>query len=779
MKIRQRLKSNAYGLALLFIFGIALLARVYYQYDRVFADGWARFYEVDPWYHMRQIENVAHHFPHLNSFDPYMVYPGGNAVSTGPFVDLLIGFIAWVVGLGSPSQNVIDTVGAWAPAVMGALITIPVYVIGRELFNRTVGIIGAALVAILPGQILWRSMLGFPDHHVAELLFSTLTIMFIILAIKKAQEKGNTLAGLRNKDWKSLKTTLIYSLLAGVMLGLYLLSWRSGAFLVFIIFAFVIVQFIIDHLRERPTDYLGIVFIPAFLVALILRALPIWSTYKNENLQVPALIISILAFGACSLLSYGMVYKGIKKYYYPLLLIIGAGIGIGLFHLVDPSRLDTIFDKFTVFNPSSSMQTIAEVQGISLTQIWSWFAVAFYISLISLAIMGYFVFKGGSPTKTLLFVWGIIVLVATIGQNRNAYYLAITISILTAYFCWRILDLPNFTKTFGKNKQEAILTKKEKHKGIKTKREKLEATPVKRDAYGYAYAIVAIVVIFFLVFFPNIGHTMDQAETTTGPDDDWHESLVWMKDNTPDPFGDPDFFFAKYNSPTSGGYMYPESAYGVMSLWEYGYWITYMGHRIPNGTGGQGNAEMIASFFTSQSESEAIGILDQMGSKYVMIDYAMATLKFPAITVWAGKDTSEFFDMYHYVNSQGALVVTPLYYPAYYRSMSTRLYTFEGKAWDPDGWVKDHPEYQIQAISYIQREGYRELTDVKKFDSYAQATKFINDNSNYIIIGNSPYISPVPLEELTHFELIHKSPKVAITRLDETVSLVETFEYSR
>jgi dolichyl-diphosphooligosaccharide--protein glycosyltransferase len=64
-----------------------------------------------------------------------------------------------------------------------------------------------------------------------------------------------------------LKKPLLYSLLTGIALALYLLSWRSGTFLVFIIFAFVAIQFIIDHLKGRPTEYLGIVFIPSFLVA--------------------------------------------------------------------------------------------------------------------------------------------------------------------------------------------------------------------------------------------------------------------------------------------------------------------------------------------------------------------------------------------------------------------------------------------------------------------------------------------------------------------------------
>jgi len=54
----------------------------------------------------------------------------------------------------------IDTIGAFFPAVMGALIVFPVYFIGKELINEKAGLIGAFMIAILPGQFLSRSVLG-------------------------------------------------------------------------------------------------------------------------------------------------------------------------------------------------------------------------------------------------------------------------------------------------------------------------------------------------------------------------------------------------------------------------------------------------------------------------------------------------------------------------------------------------------------------------------------------------------------------------------------------
>ena len=101
------------ALAMAAIFGIALFLRVYFPYHNVFAAGWVDFQETDCWYNMRQVLSLALHFPHRNLFDPYFIYPGGSSIGSPPFFYLLLGFFAWVFGAGSPSQKVIETVGAY------------------------------------------------------------------------------------------------------------------------------------------------------------------------------------------------------------------------------------------------------------------------------------------------------------------------------------------------------------------------------------------------------------------------------------------------------------------------------------------------------------------------------------------------------------------------------------------------------------------------------------------------------------------------------------------
>jgi len=123
---------------------------------------------------MAQVDRIAPDFPD---------YAG--KIFQIPFFHWLLSGTIWVIGLGSPTQHTIDTVGVYFPAVLGALTVIPVYFLGKVMFGELAGIIGASLIVILPGEWFGRSSLGFTDHHVLEVLLTTTALMFLVMAIKK------------------------------------------------------------------------------------------------------------------------------------------------------------------------------------------------------------------------------------------------------------------------------------------------------------------------------------------------------------------------------------------------------------------------------------------------------------------------------------------------------------------------------------------------------------------------------------------------------------------
>jgi oligosaccharyl transferase (archaeosortase A-associated) len=423
------------GIMLCVFFGIALYLRVSLPYDQVFVDGWIKFNGVDAYYHMRLVENLLHHFPQHITFDPYTFYPHGTNVFWPFFFDWLIAGIAWLVGLGSPTQHSIDMVGVYLPAILGAITVIPVYYIGKELFNRWVGVISAGLIAIIPGEFLGRSTLGFTDHHVAEFLFTAITMLFLILAINTARRSHLTFNRLRRRDWSNIIKPLIYSLLAGISLGIYLLSWVGGLLFVFLIFAYFVIQFVIDHLRGKTTDYLGIVGTLSFFIAAVISQ-PLLPRSSLSPLYVLSFIIAILMPVILFSLSRLMARVKLKPAYYPLTLL-GLGLAVlGILYIIDPSLLKSAVERFGIFTPSGASLTILEVHPLlfptgsfSLSAAWGNFTTGFFLSFISLGILIYSVIKRGEADKALFVVWSLVILAATLGQRRFAYYFAVNVAL--------------------------------------------------------------------------------------------------------------------------------------------------------------------------------------------------------------------------------------------------------------------------------------------------------------------------------------------------------------
>ena len=759
------------GILLAVFFGAALFIRVAFPYDKVFVGDWIKFTGVDAYFFMRIVDNLVYNFPHLLTFDPYLLYPDGWVISAQTFWPFLISVVTWLFGFGSPTQHTVDMVGVYFPAVLGALTTIPVYFIGKTLFNRWAGVMAAGLVAIFPGEFLGRSILGFTDYHVAEVMFTTVTMLFLILAVKAGRDKQLTLGNLWHGQWATVTKPFIYSILAGIFLGIYFLTWSGALLFVFIIFVYLVIQFIIDHLKGRSTEYLcfvsTIVFIVTFLISLPLH---------SDRMVLASFIVAIVVPIVMAVISFLMAGRNIKPVIYP-----AATIGLGLvslvvFRIANPSLFQTIIGSLGIFTwPVGT--TVLEMQPLlfpggsfSLFLAWGNFTTSFYLSLISLGILVYLVIKHGETEKTLFVVWSLIMLAATLAMRRFAYYFVVNVALLTGYISWLILELTGFKKLTS----EPASTLEETKRKPKPKRH--EGSRSLRLA-GMALVVIGV---FLLVFLPNIGKAIDTASRAAfAPSDAWYESLTWLETNTPDPFDNPDFYYEKYEEPLSGeSYTYPETAYGVTAWWDYGYWITRIGHRIPTsnpGTGHRGEALI----FTAQDETAANEILDRWGSKYVIVDAAIATVmggKFQALETLSGSSPDKFYGFYYQLKGN-MLEPVLLFYPEYYRSLLVRLYDFDGNSVVPKSST---------VISYQEKispdgQPYRQITNVQSFSSYEDAQAYIasQKSSNYRVVSSNPYISPVPLPAVEHYRLVYASKSSVPAPGIGMVPEVKIFEYNK
>jgi len=744
------------GIILAALCGIALYIRIALPYDQVFVNDWVWFRETDAYYYIRNIEVLVNNFPHFNSFDPFMLYPGGGAGLTRPFFPWFIAGIVLLITPGAPTLHTIEVVAAYMPAILGTLTLIPVYFIGKELFNRWAGVVAAALAAILPGEFLHRSLLSFTDHHVAEVLFSTVCILFLIMAIKRAREREISFRHILNRDWSVITKPLIYTLIAGIFLGLYLLTWQGGLLFIFIIFVYLVIQFAVDHLWRKSSDYLCIVGTPLFLVAFLM-ILPVLGEGGFDTLYRMSLPIAVVAPIVLSAISRLMASKSLKPAFYPLALLGLVGISLAVLYAVNPSLFQSMFEKFSIFNPGGAMLTVLEAQPLSPRIAWANFTTSFFISFISFGMLIYLVIKEKSADKTLFLVWSIVMLIALFGQRRFGYYYTVNAALLTGYFFWKMLDLAGLRKLLAKPKELVGEVRKFKKKRKKD-REKPKPKTFVQPKGVWVRVIVVGIIVFLVVFFPlphnnNLSYVTLLAKSPNAiMTEGWYNSSLWLQDNTPEPFGDPDFYYELY--PPKSEFEYPETAYGVMSWWDYGYFIMQIGHRIPNANPGQAGADRAGQFFITQNESSANKLADELGTKYVMIDYAMATpAKFYAMAEWAGRNSSEFYEIYFQQTESGWQGLY-LFYPAYYESLVVRLYNFDGKAVVPT---------ESTVISYEESESggqkYKIITGVESFSTYEDAQAYVaaQTSGNYKIVGSELFTSIVPLEELDSYELVYQS----------------------
>jgi len=764
------------AVTLLLFIAFALFLRVYLPYNQVFTDVGIKFTSNDSYSFMRLVDNLIHNFPRHTAADPYLHYPVyGGRVEINFFV-WLITVAAWIIGLGAPSQHTVDVVGVYVPAVLGALTVIPIYFIGKELFNRWAGVLSAGLIAIIPGEYLGRSVLGFTDTNVAETSLTPIAMLFLILAIKAASQRQVTLSHLIHLDWASIKKPLIYSLLAAIFMGIYIFAWLGALLFVFITFVFFVVQFIIDHLKRKSTGYLAFVGVIFFFVTLVMAM-----SISSSMLYVASLVIATLAMLVLGYLSRLMANKELAPVYYPLTLLGLAGVGAGFLYLVSSSLFGSMLGAFSMFRPTGASLTTVEMQPLISTLYgnrfaiaWGNFNIGFFLSPVALLILIYLIIKHGDAEKSLLAVWSLIILVATLGQRRFGYYLAVNVALLTGYLLWWVISRFSFSELNDRGTATVV----------RRRRRRRGDSPIFTTYFVIAMKRAIVFLLIFIVFAPNILLPSPKASpavvvasnTPYAPSDAWVSSLTWLKDNSPEPFGSPDVYYQLQPALVGGAsYVYPASAYGVLAWWDYGYWITRIAHRIPNANPSQDPVanKAVASFFTSKNETATAEIRQELNSAYIVIDHETALSKFWAIVTWAGKEP--YFDSYLVQQEDKTMRQYILYYPEYYRSMAVRLFNFDGKAVTPSNTYVISYQEQKDKVGNI----FKVVTDVKQYPTYQEALDFLSSqqSGNYRIVGISPLTSPVPLEALEHYSLIHSSNSTISLGDGTTIPSVKIFQY--
>ena len=751
---------------LVVLLGFMLWIRVQ-SYSNFIRDGRVLLSGNDAWYHLRQTSYTVQNWPNTMPYDVWTYFPYGTAQGQfGSVFDQITATVALIVGLGDPSQQTIATVLLVMPAVFGTLIAVPVYFAGKRMGGRFAGLVSVLILALSTGGLLQRSMVGFSDHHVAEALFQMLAILGFMVAVSVSESEMPVWELVANREWEPLRRPLTWAILAGVALALYIWVWPPAVLLVVILGLYFLVQLSIDYLRGRSPDHVAFTGVVGLGTAGLLSFVPLGQfalTATDFSLLQPLMAFAV-AFGCGFMAWLARLWddRDLDRRLYPLSVLGVIGAIAVLMAVLTPNLYSFFVNNAAriLGAGSATGQTIGEAQPLArplVTFFISYGLTAFSAFVGALIVVVAHVRSDNPRGETLLvLVWSLVLLLATLSQQRFTYYLVLPIVVLNAYAVKFVIQ---------------YLTTSERIESIKD----IETFQV--------ITIMAVLLVVVAPLVVNVGgrptvvNEAQRNQPSAGVVG-WGSSLDWMEGNTPDPgtYGGADNNMSFYGTePRQDDFDYPAGAYGVMSWWDYGHWITQRGERIPNANPFQQGATDAANFLLAPNESRANAVLDEVSeddaaTRYVMVDWKMTN-------TWSRRANGKFFapiqfyddanvsprDFRQRVLSLAGGQPRTAYYTRsqrYYNSTVNRLWHFHGSAQRPNPVVINFGERQVQGGTI--RTLPRERPNFRQFRTLGQARQYLENNTGQIGgVGPNP---PEFVGALEHYRLVRNSETSAIQR---------------
>jgi asparagine N-glycosylation enzyme membrane subunit Stt3 len=729
--------------AVLLIAAAAFLVRSLPMWDVVFTPDGVRFVSTDAWYFARLASNAAANFPHLLTHDPFLLHPDGDAVPAAPFFHFLIAAIAWVAGLGAPSKALVETVAALVPPLFASLAVVATWFLVRAAGWRG-GLLAAAVVAFVPSEFMIRSCLGNTDQHVAEVLFMTSMLAFLAAALRR-EAQGRT--------WKA-------PVLGGALsLAAYLLVWRSSVLLLVVLAASLALALTgsarLFATRIAVTMLAG----TAVFVSALSAAWP--------GAGTSALLVLICA-GALLVIDAGTRLVRRNPVAAVLVAIAAMLAGSAALYFAAPDYFDARIRDIHRLMPRTEGMLVEEAAPLA----WSPHGLATYIehfgaagvfALAGLALLLVDAWRRRRDIDLILALWSLAIFALTLAQVRFDYYLTVFIALLSARV-WTQLELPSGRSWMaGGTPSSAFGTFSPAEAGEKGLDGgvgwRFSSSPTTGATLTPERRRVAALILAVIVVLPSITRSWGRVRLSSPPPPAWIEALDWMRTNTPEPFGDPDAIDAlRIARP---------SAYGVVAWWDFGYWLIYLGHRVPLTNPTQSGAAAVARMLLADEESAA-SAMAKTGAPYAIIDDSLPFFRdmmkrsiergafLPAVATWAGMPPSRFVAQLE-IGDSGRLASA--FFPDYFRAIGVRLPVFGERS-------VEATDIRVITLAPPRAAGRpARIAATRSFQRYSDAVAFAAaDPETRRIASFDAMRSCVPLEPVRHLTRVfasrHAAPSV-------------------
>src|SRR2546428_1067919 len=527
---------------------------------------------------------------YISEFDPYFNFNDMRAITAGGWQSWYsyVNFNAWYrfgrppVSTSYPGTSLTGTLiyqflqaiginislydaAVYSPVILGIFGVLVIYFFARDIWGKSAGLL-AGLFSAFSSSLISRTDLGFFRNEAVGIPTMVMAFMFFIRAVNPS---------------RSLKGTIIYSMLSSVSLIYMTFAWGSFRYAAEVVGLFVLALIVLGRYSPRLLLSYGITI--GFFLFTGAELPLLGHTYLTESTTIALLgVMGLLAVMELSRLApttrgrltvLSLAVAGVVA-----AAVLGVGTGLSSAGL--RGKFLATLDAFVRNN-------IPLVASVAENRPSTWSSLHLEIGrIILLAGFGvFFAFQRLRDSDVLLIVFGV-----------TGFYFAASLVRLTLILAPAMATLAAITVVeLGKPAMDII------QQAVIFPRRKLRFTS--RVSREFSLGILLIILILVVPTFIN---AVQSAYTPTtiasaslpvrGNFPDWLQALTWMNNNLP-------------------------STSVVFAWWDYGYWIsvnTGLPTLSDNGTGNTTAIKDIATGFML-NESLAIQLMRQQRITHVAI----------------------------------------------------------------------------------------------------------------------------------------------------------------
>ncbi len=572
--------------ALILIFFIAFTIRVLPLRWENLSGGTALLNEFDPYYQF----SITQHMVDNGLISPYWPthwintqkwFPDGLDMSTSlPALPMTAAAIYQVISVFGVNIDLM-TFTSILPAAIAVVSCFILYLVGKDMGGRAVGLFSALFLALAP-SFLQRSSLGFFDTEVPGVLG---LVLFIYLFLRSLD--GN----------RSLRGSIMYSLGAGGALAYFIAGWGAAYYLIGLSVMFVFILVLLRRYSQRMLINYSITFGLALFIGTKVPYISLSYLISGAVLPVAAVFVVLVV---AEILRNNISMKSkLALAVAAIVGIVGGFAALSFFGLIGgiAGKFETVLAPF-IRASSPLIDSVAE-QRISA---WGNLYIELGVSILFFLVGLYFTLRNPTNRNIFLLLFAVTSLYFATSMVRLLVLFAPAFAIIAS------IGIIGSLKPFFTLLQEAPRTL------AKSKR---RLARVSKEYSGIAVFVIFMILVTNFAFSPQTGgmpRVVEQAFIPTAisgsslpiggpnlnaPVGTWLEAINWLKENV-------------------------ASTTAVVMWWDYGNWLADLGNVTSFADNTTVNSTQIQNvgFTFMGTENQSLAMLNNYGQdrvKYIAV----------------------------------------------------------------------------------------------------------------------------------------------------------------